>query len=169
MNEEIEGALSGAERIKAQQTVAEILKMACSFEATARDFYTQLIPKVSDRIRDLVAELASEEQRHYDLLTGLAARADIGEQIGQLMIATPASQQRFIDATYFPDLTPYPDDQAVLQYALGREALALEQYQALAEQVPPGPLRDTFVFLANEEGQHQANLEHLYRELIDTF
>ena len=166
MNDAIEGATSGAERIKSRQTVAEVLTAACSFEATARDFYTQLIPQVSERMHDIVAELAAEEQRHHDLLSELAARADIAERI-QDMVDTPASQGRFIDATHFPDLTPYPDDQALLQYAIGREALALEQYQALAQQAPEGPIKDTFDFLAKEEAQHKADLERLYAELIE--
>ena len=47
------------------------------------------------------------------------------------------------------------DDQAVLQYALMREHVAMEQYQSLAETAPDGPIKDLFIFLANEETKHK--------------
>lgn len=165
MSDAVEGAMSGAERIKSKQSVAEILEVACSFEAAAHQFYTELLPRVSERMQDLVAELADEEQRHYDLLAELAVRSDISEQI-QTLVDQPRVHQRFVDATHFPDLGPYPDDQAIMQYALSREEIALEQYTSLAEQTPEGPLKDTFLFLAKEEKQHKADLERLYAELV---
>ncbi len=165
MSNSIEGATTGAERLKSKQTVADILEVACSFEATARDFYRQLLGQVGERMQDLVAELAVEEQRHFDLLADLAARPDIAEHIDTLL-EEPASHQRFIDASQLPDLGAYPDDQAILQYAIGREEMAYEEYNNLAEQAPPGPIKDVFRFLAREELNHKADLERLYGELV---
>ncbi|MCB1728495.1 MAG: rubrerythrin, partial [Gammaproteobacteria bacterium] len=67
---------------------------------------------------------------------------------------------------HLPDLGDNPDDQAVLQYALGREHAAMEQYRELAETTAPGPVRELFVFLADEETQHKAELEKLYYEIV---
>ena len=44
----------GVERLRGKTTLREILEVATSFEESARDFYTALIPKVSKRIRYLV-------------------------------------------------------------------------------------------------------------------
>ena len=80
MTEHAEGHVSGRERLQKSTTVGEVLQTAVSFEQTARDFYRDLAPRVSKRIRWLVEELAEEEQRHFDLFTELMQRDDIDTQ-----------------------------------------------------------------------------------------
>ena len=156
---------SGHQKLKAQSSLKDILAVATEFERTARDFYAALAPKVSKQIRYLVEELAQEEQRHFDLFSQLQARPDIDELVRQ-KVQTPASDGRFSDCIHLPELGDRPDDQAVLQYALGREHAAMEQYRELAESTVPGPVRDLFEFLANEETQHKAELEKVYYEVV---
>jgi len=160
-----EGHSQSYERIRSKKTVKEILEVATEFERTARDFYTDLMPKVSKQIRYLVEELAQEEQEHYDLFTALADNPEIEAEILK-EVAIPASDHRFSDAIHLPDLGEKPDDQTVLQYAMGREHAAMEQYTALAESAEPGPIKDLFTYLANEETKHKAELEKIYYETI---
>lgn len=160
-----EGHISGRERLEQSKTLQEILNTATEFERTARDFYADLAPKASKRIRWLVIELAEEEQRHFDLFTELAERNDISEQVQQ-SIATPASDHKFSDCIHLPELGDNPDDQSVLQYALGREHAAMEQYTELAKSTEPGPIHELFVFLAKEEAEHKLELEKLYYEIV---
>jgi len=160
-----EGHSSGRKRLAASTTVAEILETAVTFEETARNFYRQLTPKVSKRIRWLVEELAEEEQRHFELFNELIERDDLDDQI-EASIERPAADPRFSDCIHLPDLGEKPDDQAVLQYAMGREHAAMEQYRELAETTAPGPIRDLFRYLAAEETLHKAELEKLYYETI---
>ena len=161
----IEGEQSSYERIKSKTSLEEILDVARSFESSARDFYTDLIPKVSKNFRWLVEELAKEEQQHFDLLSSLAAREDIVDQI-KAEVRTPASNTKFSDCIHLPDLGPRPDDQSVLQYAMGREHVAMEHYQSLAESTQPGPIKELFEYLANEETKHKSELEKLYYETV---
>jgi rubrerythrin len=165
MSEGQEGQSSSYAQLQSKKSLAEILAVAIEFERTARDFYTGLIPRVSKQIRYLVEELAQEEQRHFDLFSELRARPDIEEQILE-MVETPASDKRFSDCIHLPELGEKPDDQAVLQYALGREHAAMEQYHSLAKSTTPGPIKDLFRFLADEETQHKNELEKLYYEII---
>jgi rubrerythrin len=72
-----EGHTGSYEKLQSKKSLAEILDVAIEFERTARDFYRDLLPKVSKQIRYLVQELAEEEQRHYDLFKELQARPDI--------------------------------------------------------------------------------------------
>jgi rubrerythrin len=167
VNEKSEGHVHGRDRLLGSKTVAEILETATSFERSARDFYRDLSPRVSKQIRWLVDELAQEEQRHFDLFEELMQRNDLEEQI-RARIATPAADHRFSDCIQLPQLGDKPDDQSVLQYALGREQAAMEQYRELAETTPPGLIRDLFAFLADEETQHKAELEKLYYEIVHT-
>ena len=156
---------TGYRRLKPMKTLGEILDVAIEFEQTARDFYSGLIPKVSKQLRYLVEELAEEEQRHFDLFSEVRARPDLESQIGE-MVETPASDARFTDCVHLPELGDNPDDQAVLQFALGREHAAIEQYTALAKSTPSGPIRELFVFLADEETQHKNELEKIYYEVV---
>jgi rubrerythrin len=155
----------GYEELGGKATIEEILSVAVEFERSAHDFYSKMIPRVGKNIRYLVVELAEEELRHLELFNDLMRRHDL-EAIMQAAIERPASDNRFSDCIHVPDLGGQPDDQAILQYALTREHAAMEQYQALAETTPAGPLRDLFRFLANEETKHKAELEKLYYEVV---
>jgi len=160
-----EGGLHGYDRIKSKKSLKEILEVATSFEASARDFYTGLIPKVSKKLRWLVEELAAEEAGHYRMFIELSAREDIAGQIGA-EVRIPASDRKFSDAVLLPDLGEHPDDQTLLRYALGREHTAMEQYRSLADSTEPGPIHDLFQFLSNEETKHKNELEQLYYEVV---
>ncbi|MBK9160238.1 MAG: ferritin family protein [Nitrosomonadales bacterium] len=156
-----EGTAHGIERLRGKTTLREILEVATGFEKSARDFYSSMIPKVSKRIRYLVEELAAEEQVHFDLFSAMSQRADIAEQV-KVEIERPASDSKFSDCLHLPNLGEQPDDQAVLQYAMGREHAAMMHYGELAETTPPGPIRDLFQYLASEETKHKLELEKIY-------
>ena len=155
----------GIDLLLGKTNLGEILAVATSFEASACDFYTDLIPKVSKRIRYLVEELAAEEQDHHTLFRNLAERNDLAKQI-QAEVQRTANDSRFSDCIHLPELGDEPDDQAVLQYAMGREHAAMLHYAELAETTPEGPIRDLFRYLASEETRHKLALEKLYYETI---
>jgi len=156
---------TGYRKLRDLKTLEEILAVAISFEATARDFYSQLAPKVGKNLRWLVEELAEEEQHHFELFNKLLQRKDLTEDLWTL-VEVPASDTRFSDMAHKVTLSDNPDDQEILQYALGREHAAMEQYSALAEITPAGPIHEVFRFLANEETKHKVELEKLYYELV---
>jgi rubrerythrin len=165
MSDDREGQSDAYERIRSKKTLQEILEVATSFEKAARDFYASLVPKVSKNLRYLVEELAAEEQQHFDLFSQLANNPDIEAQIHD-SIQTPVEDHRFSDYIQLPDLGDNPDDQSVLQYAMGREDAAMKQYRELAESTEPGPIHDLFEYLANEETEHKRELEKTYYELV---
>jgi rubrerythrin len=155
----------GVETLRSKTTLREILEVATGFEASARDFYKDLTPKVSKRIRYLVEELAAEEQEHFVLFHTLAQREDLADQV-KIEIERTASDSKFSDCLHLPSLGDNPDDQAVLQYAMGREHAAMSHYGELAETTPPGPIRELFQYLASEETKHKLELEKLYYEVV---
>jgi len=163
--EHLEGHSKAYEQIRSKKTLQEILAVAMSFEKAARDFYASLAPKVGKNLRYLVEELAEEEQGHYDLFQNLAKNPEVQSRI-QEQIQSPVEDHKFSDYVHLPDLGDQPDDQAVLQYAMGREDAAMKQYRDLARDTEPGPAHDLFEFLANEETQHKQELEKLYYETV---
>ena len=160
-----EGDKTAYERIKEKKTLKEVLAVAASFEESARDFYRDLASKVGKNIRWLVEELADEEQRHTDLFLRLAEQPDLEAEL-KTLVEVPATDSRFSDCIHLPDLGEHPDDQSILQYAMGREDIAMKHYVALAQRTEPGPIRDLFQFLAHEETEHKRELEKVYYELI---
>lgn len=155
----------GMDRLRSKTTVLDILDVAISFEVGALEFYTALIPKVSKRIRYLVEDLAAEEAMHVERFTALAQRADLAEQLKGELDRT-AADSKFSDCLHLPDLGDRPDDQAVLQYAMGREHAAMLHYGELAQTAPSGPIRDLFTYLASEETKHKLELEKTYYEIV---
>jgi len=155
----------GYQQLKEQTTIGAILETACSFELTAFSFYTALKEKVSNRLSAFVQELADEEKCHYDLFKDLNRNPQVSIQVNE-MIEVPPSDHRFSDYIQTPELSDLLDDQAILQYALGREQAAMEQYASLAEEAPQGPIRDLFRYLAHEELNHKKELEKRYYELV---
>jgi rubrerythrin len=156
----------GFHELKEKTTIGDILETASAFEQTAFNFYTALLDKISKPLRPLVQELANEEKRHFELFQNLKKNPQVSEQIAEL-IKTPPSDHRFSDYILLPKLEDFIDDQAILQYALGREQAAREQYATLAEETPAGsPIQDLFRYLANEELEHKNELEKRYYELI---
>jgi rubrerythrin len=156
---------SGYHALKEQTTLKAVLDTASEFEKTAYEFYHALQTRVGKPLRPLVEELVKEEQRHYALFQELSLRPDVQQRIAD-QIKRPASDHRFSDYVQGPALSECPDDQAILQYAMGREQAAMEQYSALADEAPAGVLRDTFRFLAQEELEHKKELEKRYGELV---
>ncbi len=155
------------QQIKEKKTLQEVLQAAIAFEKTARDFYQSLLTKVSKPLRGLVLELAQEEQRHYELFTEMAQKQNLAE-ILQENILIPKMDHRFSDYIQTPKLSDFADDQAILQYALGREQAAMEQYRALAKETPESELKDLFLFLAIEEQAHKSELEKRYYTMVYT-
>lgn len=155
----------GYHQMKDLTSLREVLELATKFEITARDFYTDLATKVSKNMRYLVEELATEEQEHVELFSDMLKRKDLQNTL-DTKVERPASDRKFSDCVHVPDLGENPDDQTVLQYALKREQIAMEQYRTLAEETEPGPLHDLFQFLANEEAEHKNELEVLYYEIV---
>ena len=155
----------GYQDLKTKASIGEILTTASSFEYNAFTFYTSLQEKVSEPLRSLVKELAKEEQNHYELFQGLSKHPHVQERIAELVKILPFTD-RFNHYIQSPALHEFLDDQAVLQYAMGREQAALEQYSSLATEVIPGPIQDLFYYLAYEELQHKIELEKRYSELL---
>jgi len=160
-----EGAPGAYQRLRTMRSLGEILETAMAFERTAHEFYAGLGEQVGKPLRGLVEELAAEESRHYRLFQELMRDPQVQGRVTE-RISAPVDDHGFSDYIQRPDLGDNPDDQAVLQYALGREQAAMENYGALAEEVPEGPVRDLFRYLAQEELEHKHELEKRYYELV---
>ena len=160
-----EGDAGKRERLVRSSNVLEVIDIAIQFEVAAASFYRQLIQQVGKPLRWLVKALAEEEEMHAERLKAMRFHPDLQQELKQNLQQIKVDP-RFSDAIQTPDLDEFKDDQSVLQYALSREQLALEQYRLLAEETAPGTIQDLFQWLANEEVEHKGELEKRYYELV---
>ncbi len=160
-----EGDEGKREHLLKTESVLEVIDIAIQFELAASTFYRQLYHKVGKPLRWLVKELAEEESQHAERLKALREHPDLQQELAQ-NLERAVIDPRFSDAIQTPDLDELADDQAVLQYALSREQLAMEQYRLLAQESAAGAAKDLFQWLANEEVAHKGELEKRYYELV---
>lgn len=149
----------------ASKSLSELLYAAASYETAGRDVFTLLAPRVSERIRGLVELLAEVHAQHLDRFTDVAEGSD-PDALMEVMIETPAADQKFNAGVHPRDFGAEPGDREVLDYALQREELALQQYRALAQRAPAGPARELFSHLARDDAAHRVQLERLYAEVL---
>ncbi len=157
--------MSKAQALAKMTTVEEVLETVAEFDREAHSFYVDLVPKVSKNIRYIVEDLARAELDHILRLRDLAKSEDLRDHLMDA-IRRPRVDRKFSDAIQAPELGENPDDQAVLQYALARQQVAIEEYSELAANTPPGPMHEVFSFLANEESKHKTDLEVLYYQVV---
>ena len=160
-----EGELEKWEQLAGIERLDQLLEVAIQFERAAAAFYRQQLDRVSKPLRWLLQSLVEEEQQHEEKLQALRDDATL-ERALQQRIEQPVIDPRFSDALQPPLVDEMVDDQAILQYALGREQLAQEQYRKLAEITEAGAVQELFQWLADEELQHKGYLERRYYELV---
>ena len=146
-------------------TVEEVLERVAEFDRESHSFYTDLIPKLSKNVRWIVEDLARSDLAQARRVSDLAKSPDMRAHLKDAILR-PEADRRFSDAVHLPELTEKPDDQAILQFALARVQIAIEEYSELAAETPPGPLHECFSYLANEESKNKSDLEALYYEIV---
>jgi len=144
------------------RTTEEILRFAIEQEERARDFYLALAERVtSPQVRKAMLDFAEEEAGHKRKLEEvLAGRMDA--------LPTEAPEDlRLSDA--MPELaaTPDMDYQAALQVAMKAEDRMRQLYEGLAASARDDAMRETFLALAREEGEHKLLFERAYDDDIN--
>jgi len=148
------GETAAAHVLVPEMTLRDALITAMEFERAAHQFYMELANRVTPHARQLILELAAEEEHHYDLLKQLSLREDIESELEKIAIPVPTSET-FEAYVILPDLTTDSTEDEILEYAESRERIAHEHYGYLAETTEPGPLRELFAFLRDEEKKHE--------------
>ncbi len=148
---------SGVER---KRSLAETVEAAMRFEYNAHRFYGSLKAIMGEAACELAGKLADEKFRNSMLLRDLADSAHARDH-HEDMLPIPLSDRRFSGFTQIPVINDQPNCRDLLTFALGRERAAADQYAALAQNMPIGPIRDMFQRLADDEMRHAQELEKL--------
>jgi rubrerythrin len=141
-------------------SIDDILDFAIKEEQQAHDFYTKLAAKADNPgMKKLLEGFAAEEAGHraklVDIKHGkqvLAARETVVDlKIGDYLVdVKPTANMGYKDA---------------LVVAMKKEKAAFRMYNDLAGRVE-GPLRETFLALAQEEAKHKLRFEVEYDDNV---
>ena len=142
------------------ESVNDILEFAISEEMAAWSFYDQMAKKAWKRpIKETFAQLALEERQHRKKLEEIkefaeAFRPEIvtDMKLAELLVPVEPSVEM--------------DYQAVITYAMKREATAMKLYTLLAAMAIEPKLKNVFTALANEEAIHKLRFEKEYEDEI---
>lgn len=140
-------------------TVKEALEIAIKSETRAKELYEKIYENVTNlMMRDKLKFLASEEQRHHDLLTGVYTEQIGGEPTEPDPNLLPKMQ---IDVDFErAELTD------LWQAAMQAEEVSAEHYEMLTGRVS-GRARVMFNYLANVERSHYYLLKSEYDVLAE--
>ena len=149
-------------------TLVDALIMAVEFELSAFQLYRDLAERLDPDVQSIVLGLAAEKRGRHELLCVLVCSNDLKHELDSRVVI-PRSIGQF--STYL-DPIEIPEDameDSVLDYAEGRERAGYMHYNYLAQAVPPGRLQEIFVYLREEEKQHEAIVRSLWSVMFSIY
>ena len=142
-------------------TIKGVVEFALEKEGEAGALYRSLAQQIeTERSAAIFAELAVEEDKHYEALKNLDLSAVEGadtEEIEDLKIS-----DYLHDVSYSPDMS-YQD---ILVLAMKAEEHSHSLYKGLAQNTDDDELKKIFEFLAAQEARHKLRLETEYDEYV---
>jgi rubrerythrin len=146
-------------------TLEQVIRLAMEREQAAHDLYAEVADLVrDDPARDLLRELAAQEEGHRRRLEALLASGTLEARV--------AAGRRPVQDLHLTDyLQEFPldersDVQQVLIASGKREAGSHALYTALAEAASDAEIASLFDFLATQELEHKQRIERLYEEMF---
>lgn len=157
---------TGLDLFTGKETPAETLIVAYSLEKGLGDFYTSMLPKVTDEAAAKVFNtLATIEEKHqarifdeYQRLTGTAEDREAFEQRAVAPAVEGGLTTEEYLKRYAPDLSVVVE---VVSLAMAIEAQALDLYQRAADRAETESGRAVLMQIANEERAHLKQLAKL--------
>jgi rubrerythrin len=144
-------------------SVNDILDFAIEQEIASQKFYTSLAAKSSiPEMRQVFEGFAKEEKGHQARLESLKAKGSFAAA------ANPADVQSLKLADYLvePGMSADMEYKDALILAMKKEKAAYRLYTDLAELSDSKDIKDTFLFLAQEEAKHKLRFEVEYDDIV---
>jgi rubrerythrin len=142
------------------ESYRKILSLAINREIESYTYYRGVADRVTDQnLKKLFAELAGEEVKHRETLTGFLAKPP------KSLKFDASRDYKIAETLPAPDLTPdlKPIDGIVL--AIQKELEAMQMYTQLANRSTDAEQKKIFSELATMERGHKARLEDIYTNM----
>ena len=144
--------------------VKEIVEYAKKLEHEAFSFYTVALGLASEKTKDLIAELAVEEEKHYNLLDKLLNDKNITANTFDTMLSVDTSLMTTLDES--EQITESTSELTILNIAAKRELdtkALYTMYMTFGEL--PQNIFDIFEDLANQEEGHYNIIQAKIKQL----
>lgn len=139
----------------------EIVSFAIERENEAERFYTEAAEKAKwPHIREMLLEMAKEEQGHAKYLSGI--KIDMLDDVNIEPIPDLKLSDYLVEMEYKPDM----DFQSIMIIAMKREEGAVKLYEELAGTCIDPSVCKLFALMAEEERKHKFKLEKEYEETV---
>ncbi len=140
-----------------KETVESVLKKAVSKENDSYLFYKDAANNAkNDHVKNALNSLAEKEQRHIQAIEAI----DIKRLKRQEIEIQETSRQWIAEYLISTEegLSKHSDFKDVFTYAAKREKKAFEFYNGMSKLVEEPEIKQLFVWLAQEESKHEAEL-----------
>ena len=139
----------------------EIIIFAVEREIEAERFYMDTAGKAKwPHIKELLLEMAKEEEKHAKFLLGIKLE-ELGDSTIQPIPDLKLSDY-MVDMEYRPDM----DFQSIMVIAMKREESAVKLYEDLGSTCTDPNVCKLFNMMAEEERKHKLRLEKEYEEHV---
>ena len=154
--------------------LAKVLTYALQMEKTGRDFFTENSKRFSHgAVKEIFKQLASEEEKHIEFITGLIADVDKGREVstGETLKIGPGhffsrrADSEKLDQTVLESMIPAC---TVLRMAYLIERDFVEFYQTFAKKAE-GELKEALLRLAEWERDHEEFIKGYHDRLFDQY
>ncbi|MCK5808267.1 ferritin-like domain-containing protein [bacterium] len=144
--------------------VKEIIEYAKKLEHEAFSFYTTALKVASDKTKELIQELAFEEEKHYNLLDKLLNDKNITPNTFDTMLSVDTSLMDTLDNS--ENITESTDELTILNIAAKREldTKALYAMYLTFDELPQN-IFEIFENLANQEEGHYNIIQTKIKQL----
>jgi rubrerythrin len=141
----------------------DVLDFAIEQEIAAQNFYHNLAASSDiSEMKQVFESFAKEEKGHQSKLESMKSKGSLAAA------ANPSDVQDLGLADYLVDIEPTPqmDYKDALILAMKKEKAAYRLYTDLAEIANSKEMKDTFLFLAQEEAKHKLRFEIEYDDIV---
>jgi rubrerythrin len=138
----------------------KILSTAINKEIESYSFYRGIADKVKDaNLKKLFAELAGEETKHRETLSGFLAKPTTSLKFDA------SRDYKIAETLKVPDLSPKLSPLDGIVIAIRKELEAMQMYTQLANRSTDPDQKKVFMELAAMERGHKARLEDIYTNM----
>ena len=144
--------------------VKEIIEYAKKLEHEAFSFYVTALKTASEKTKELISELAVEEEKHYNLLDKLLNDKNITPNTFNTMLVVDTSLMKTLDES--EKITESSTELEILNIAAQKEldTKALYTMYLTFDELPQN-IFDIFENLANQEEGHYNTIQAKIKQL----
>ena len=138
----------------------DVIKFAMANEVEAQKFYADAAEKLRNpALKKMFLQFSEEEKKHREILKGIYVSNSIGDYFGE---ETDYKVSETVDE---PELSMDMKPADAFALAMKKEAEAMQQYTAMADDCPDAEKKKVFLDLAAMERAHKRKMDDAFVDI----